>query len=58
MDSEKCEITINQTDDGFQVNVKGKMLKAAFLSCCAEMAKGSQNKGSDCCGPEKNEEEK
>lgn len=58
MEAEKCQITINRTDDGFQVNIKGNMFKEGFACGCAEVPKASKSEGSDCCGSEEKNQDK
>jgi hypothetical protein len=52
MEKECCKVTVNETDDGFCINVKGEDLKekveTIFKNCCGE---GFMKKGVkfSCC---------
>lgn len=55
MEKECCNVKVTETEDGFQINVKGENLKekfeTVFKSCCGEELK---KKGKEfCCGSDK-----
>lgn len=42
---ERARIVINETEDGYQVDIKGKDLKGLFSCCCC----GPDSQESECC---------
>ena len=51
------EIKFSETDDGLQIDIKGKQLKDMF-SCCIPIVGGKAGFKMDCCQPGDKEEEK
>ncbi len=51
MQKEYGNIKITETDDGFQIEIKGKDLKAALSKCCCQVM-------ASCCPPAEEKKEK
>ncbi|MFC1475499.1 hypothetical protein ACFLQW_00675 [Candidatus Zixiibacteriota bacterium] len=51
MAKEFGEIKITETEDGFQVNIKGKNFKEMFSRCCMPVLVSCGDQAADCCPP-------
>jgi hypothetical protein len=52
MTGKRTEVTLTETDNGFQVDVKGKSLKEILSCCCLPVAAFKVRSSPDCDPPQ------